>query len=313
MARAFTFPGQGSQIIGMGKDLADTYKAARELFEEVDEALQQNLSRLMWGGPPEELQLTENAQPALMAVSMAIMKVLEKEVGFNLASKVKWVAGHSLGEYTALAAAKTMSIADTARLLKLRGQSMQKAVPVGAGAMAALLGADLEQAKAAAAEGAKAGVCQVANDNAPGQVVISGATGAVEAAIAFAKTLGVKRAMLLPVSAPFHCALMQPAADAMAQALAKTAMIDPVVGLIANVTAGPVDDAEEIRRLLVDQVTGLVRWRESVEYMAANGVDTMIELGAGKTLSGMAKRINPDLTLHSISSPQELDTFVKTL
>ena len=313
MASAFTFPGQGSQTVGMGKDLADTYKAARELFEEVDEALQQNLSRLMWAGPPEELQLTENAQPALMAVSMAIMKVLEKEVGFNLAGKVKWVAGHSLGEYSALAAAKTMSVADTARLLKLRGQSMQKAVPVGVGAMAALLGAELEQAKAAAAEGAKVGVCQVANDNAPGQVVISGSTGAVEAAIAFAKTLGVKRGMLLPVSAPFHCALMQPAADAMAQALAKTAMIDPAVGLIANVTAAVVDDAEEIRRLLVSQVTGLVRWRESIEYMAANGVDTIVELGAGKVLSGMAKRINPDLILHSISSPQELDAFVKTL
>jgi len=313
MARAFTFPGQGSQIIGMGKDLADTYKAARELFEEVDEALQQNLSRLMWGGPPEELQLTENAQPALMAVSMAIMKVLEKEVGFNLASKVKWVAGHSLGEYSALAAAKTMSVADTARLLKLRGQSMQKAVPVGVGAMAALLGAELDQAKAAAAEGAKTGICQVANDNAPGQVVISGARDAVEAAIAFAKTLGVKRGMLLPVSAPFHCALMQPAADAMAEALANTAMIDPAVGLIANVTAGPVDDAEEIRRLLVSQVTGLVRWRESIEYMAANGIDTIVEIGAGKVLSGMAKRINPDLTLYGISSPQELDSFVKTL
>ncbi len=313
MARAFTFPGQGSQIVSMGKDLAETYKSARELFEEVDEALQQNLSRLMWGGPPDELQLTENAQPALMAVSMAIMRVLEKEAGFNLASKVKWVAGHSLGEYSALAAAKTMSVADTARLLKLRGQSMQKAVPVGVGAMAALLGAELDQAKAAAAEGAKTGICQVANDNAPGQVVISGARDAVEAAIAFAKTLGVKRGMLLPVSAPFHCALMQPAADAMAEALANTAMIDPAVGLIANVTAGPVDDAEEIRRLLVSQVTGLVRWRESIEYMAANGIDTIVEIGAGKVLSGMAKRINPDLTLYGISSPQELDSFVKTL
>ena len=313
MARAFTFPGQGSQTVGMGKDLADTYKAARELFEEVDEALQQNLSRLMWQGPPEELQLTENAQPALMAVSMAIMKVLEKEVGFNLASKVKWVAGHSLGEYSALAAAKTMSVADTARLLKLRGQSMQKAVPVGVGAMAALLGAELDQAKAAAAEGAKLGICQVANDNAPGQVVISGSVAAVEAAIAFAKTLGVKRGMLLPVSAPFHCALMQPAADAMRDALAKTPMIDPAIALIANVTAAPVDDAEEIRQLLVTQVTGMVRWRESVEYMASNGIDTIVELGSGKALSGMAKRINPDLTLHSISSPQELDAFVKTL
>ena len=310
MASAFTFPGQGSQTVGMGKDLADTYKAARELFEEVDEALQQNLSRLMWAGPPEELQLTENAQPALMAVSLAVVRVLQQaKPGFI--GQARCVAGHSLGEYSALAAAKTMSVADTARLLKLRGQSMQKAVPVGVGAMAALLGAELEQAKAAAAEGAKVGVCQVANDNAPGQVVISGSTGAVEAAIAFAKTLGVKRGMLLPVSAPFHCALMQPAADAMAQALAKTAMIDPAVGLIANVTAAVVDDAEEIRRLLVSQVTGLVRWRESIEYMAANGVDTIVELGAGKVLSGMAKRIKPDLTLYSISSPQELDAFVR--
>ncbi len=313
MARAFTFPGQGSQAVGMGKDLADTYKAARELFEEVDEALKQNLSRLMWQGPPEELQLTENAQPALMAVSMAVIRVLEKEGGFNLAAKVKWVAGHSLGEYSALAAARAMSVADTARLLKLRGQSMQKAVPVGRGAMAALLGADLDTATAAAAEGAKLGVCQVANDNAPGQVVISGALAAVEAAIAAAKTMGVKRGMLLPVSAPFHCALMQPAADAMAEALTKTALTDPSVGLIANVTAGLVDDAEEIRRLLVSQVTGLVRWRESVEYMAANGIDTVVEIGAGKVLNGMAKRINPDLRLYNISSPQELDAFVKTL
>lgn len=313
MARAFTFPGQGSQSVGMGKPLAETYKTARELFEEVEDALQQKLTRLMWEGPPEELQNTENAQPALMAVSLAVMRVLEKDVGFNLSSKVKWVAGHSLGEYSALAAAKSMSVADTARLLKLRGQSMQKAVPVGAGAMAALLGADLNTARAAAAEGAKVGVCQVANDNAPGQIVISGDAGAVEAAIAAAKTMGVKRGMLLPVSAPFHCALMQPAADAMAEALGRTRMIDPAVGLIANVTAEPVDDAVEIRRLLVAQVTGLVRWRESIEYMAANGIDTLVEIGAGKVLSGMAKRINPDLATHSIATPQELDAFVKTL
>jgi [acyl-carrier-protein] S-malonyltransferase len=313
MARAFTFPGQGSQSVGMGKSLAETYKSARELFEEVEDALQQKLTRLMWQGPLEELQLTENAQPALMAVSLAVMRVLEKDVGFNLSSKVKWVAGHSLGEYSALAAAKSISVADTARLLKLRGQSMQKAVPVGAGAMAALLGADMETARAAAAEGAKLGVCQVANDNAPGQIVISGGAGAVEAAIAAAKTMGVKRGMLLPVSAPFHCALMQPAADAMAEALGQTRMIDPAVGLIANITAEPVDDAVEIRRLLVAQVTGLVRWRETIEYMAANGVDTIIELGAGKVLSGLAKRINPDLATHSIATPQELDAFVKTL
>jgi len=313
MARAFTFPGQGSQSVGMGKDLAETYQAARELFEEIEDALQQKLTKLMWQGPPEELQLTENAQPALMAVSLAIMRVLEKEAGLNLASKVKWVAGHSLGEYSALAAAKSMSVPDTARLLRLRGQSMQKAVPAGAGAMAALLGADMETALAAAAEGAKSGVCQVANDNAPGQIVISGSTAAVEAAIAAAKTMGVKRGMLLPVSAPFHCSLMQPAADVMAGALGSTRMIDPAVGLIANVTAEPVDDANEIRGLLVSQVTGLVRWRETIEYMAAHGIDTIIELGTGKVLSGLAKRINPDLALHSVATPQELDAFVKTL
>lgn len=313
MARAFTFPGQGSQTVGMGKDLSDSFKSARELFEEIDEALKQNLSRLMWQGPAEELQLTENAQPALMAVSLAVMRVLEREAGFNLASKVKFVAGHSLGEYSALAAASAMGVADTARLLKLRGQSMQKAVPVGQGAMAALLGADLDAAKASAAEGAKTGVCQVANDNAPGQVVISGAVAAVEAAIAAAKARGVKRAMMLPVSAPFHCALMQPAADAMQEALAAISLNDPLAPLIANVTASPVDDAEEIRRLLVTQVTGLVRWRESVEYLAANGVDTVVEVGAGKVLSGMAKRINPDLAVLNISSPQELDAFVKGL
>ena len=313
MARAFTFPGQGSQSVGMGKDLAETYKAARELFEEIEDALQQKLTKLMWQGPPDELQLTENAQPALMAVSLAIMRVLEKEAGFNLASKVKWVAGHSLGEYSALAAAKSMSVPDTARLLRLRGQSMQKAVPAGVGAMAALLGADMETAQAAANEGAKTGVCQVANDNAPGQIVISGTAGAVEAAIAAAKTMGVKRGMLLPVSAPFHCALMQPAADAMAAALAGIRMIDPAVGLIANVTAEPVDDANEIRGLLVSQVTGLVRWRETIEYMAAHGIDTIVELGSGKVLSGLAKRINPDLALHGVATPQELDAFVKTL
>jgi [acyl-carrier-protein] S-malonyltransferase len=313
MARAFTFPGQGSQTVGMGKDLSDSFKSARELFEEIDEALKQNLSRLMWQGPAEELQLTENAQPALMAVSLAVMRVLEREAGFNLASKVKFVAGHSLGEYSALAAASAMGVADTARLLKLRGQSMQKAVPVGQGAMAALLGADLDAAKASAAEGAKTGVCQVANDNAPGQVVISGAVAAVEAAIAAAKARGVKRAMMLPVSAPFHCALMQPAADAMQEALAAISLNDPLAPLIANVTASPVDDSEEIRRLLVTQVTGLVRWRESVEYLAANGVDTVVEVGAGKVLSGMAKRINPDLAVLNISSPQELDAFVKAV
>jgi len=267
----------------------------------------------MWTGPAEELLLTENAQPALMAVSLAVMRVLEKDGGLDLGKAVKFVAGHSLGEYSALAAVRAISLADTARLLKLRGRAMQQAVPVGEGAMAALLGADLATATAAAAEGAKLGVCQVANDNAPGQVVISGSKQAVEAAIAIAKEMGVKRSMLLPVSAPFHCALMQPAADAMAQALAATKIIDPLVLLIANVTAAPVDDADEIRSLLVAQVTSLVRWRESVEYMAANEIDTVVELGAGKVLTGMAKRINPDLRALSIGTPQEVEAFLKTV
>lgn len=315
MARAFTFPGQGSQAVGMGQQLAEAMPAAREVFEEVNDALSQNLTRLMWEGPADELTLTENAQPALMAVSVAVARVLERDGGLDLGEKVKFVAGHSLGEYSALTAAGAIGLSDTARLLKLRGQSMQKAVPVGEGAMAALLGADLAQAEAAAATGAKAegAVCQVANDNAPGQVVISGARAAVEAAIAAAKEMGVKRGTLLPVSAPFHCALMQPAADAMAEALATIEIQAPIPALIGNVTAGIVEDPEEIRSLLVAQVTGMVRWRESVEFMAANGIDTIVELGAGKVLTGMAKRINRDLTGMAIGTPDEIDAFLKTL
>lgn len=315
MARAFTFPGQGSQAVGMGQQLAEAMPAAREVFEEVNDALSQNLTRLMWEGPEDELTLTENAQPALMAVSVAVARVLERDGGLDLGEKVKFVAGHSLGEYSALTVAGAVGLSDTARLLKLRGQSMQKAVPVGEGAMAALLGADLTQAEAAAAAGAEAAgaVCQVANDNAPGQVVISGARAAVEAAIAAAKEMGVKRGTLLPVSAPFHCALMQPAADAMAEALATIDIQVPIPALIGNVTAGIVEDPEEIRSLLVAQVTGMVRWRESVEFMAANGIDTIVELGAGKVLTGMAKRINRDLTGVAVGIPDEIEAFLKTL
>lgn len=315
MARAFTFPGQGSQAVGMGQQLAEAMPAAREVFEEVNDALSQNLTRLMWEGPADELTLTENAQPALMAVSVAVARVLERDGGLDLGEKVKFVAGHSLGEYSALTVAGAVGLSDTARLLKLRGQSMQKAVPVGEGAMAALLGADLTQAEAAAAAGAEAAgaVCQVANDNAPGQVVISGARAAVEAAIAAAKEMGVKRGTLLPVSAPFHCALMQPAADAMAEALATIDIQVPIPALIGNVTAGIVEDPEEIRSLLVAQVTGMVRWRESVEFMAANGIDTIVELGAGKVLTGMAKRINRDLTGVAVGIPDEIEAFLKTL
>lgn len=315
MARAFTFPGQGSQAVGMGQQLAEAMPAAREVFEEVNDALSQNLTRLMWEGPADELTLTENAQPALMAVSVAVARVLERDGGLDLGEKVKFVAGHSLGEYSALTVAGAVGLSDTARLLKLRGQSMQKAVPVGEGAMAALLGADLTQAEAAAAAGAEAAgaVCQVANDNAPGQVVISGARAAVEAAIAAAKEMGVKRGTLLPVSAPFHCALMQPAADAMAEALATIDIQVPIPALIGNVTAGIVEDPEEIRSLLVAQVTGMVRWRESVEFMAANGIDTIVELGAGKVLTGMAKRINRDLTGVAVGTPDEIEAFLKTL
>ncbi len=315
MARAFTFPGQGSQAVGMGQQLAEAMPAAREVFEEVNDALSQNLTRLMWEGPEDELTLTENAQPALMAVSVAVARVLEREGGLDLGEKVKFVAGHSLGEYSALTAAGALGLSDTARLLKLRGQSMQKAVPVGEGAMAALLGADLGQAEGAAEAGAKAeaAVCQVANDNAPGQVVISGARAAVEAAIAAAKEMGVKRGTLLPVSAPFHCALMQPAADAMAEALATIEIQAPIPALVGNVTAGIVEDPEEIRSLLVAQVTGMVRWRESIEFMVANGIDTVVELGAGKVLTGMAKRINRDLTGMAVGTPEEIEAFLKTL
>ncbi|MBF0679624.1 MAG: ACP S-malonyltransferase [Devosia sp.] len=310
---AFTFPGQGSQFVGMGKDLATAYPEARAVFEEIDEALGQRLSAILFEGPEDILRLTENAQPALMAVSMAIIRVLEAK-GVRLADHAAYVAGHSLGEYSALCAAGTFTVADTARLLRTRGQAMQKAVPVGHGAMAALLGLDLETARAVAAEAAQGEVCDVANDNAPGQVVISGGIAAVERAIEIAKARGAKRALQLPVSAPFHCSLMQPAADAMAAALSEVEMKTPVVPLVANVLAAPITDAGEIRQRLIEQVTGVVRWTESVTWLAGQGgVTTLVEIGAGKVLTGLAKRIAPDVTAQAVGAPADIDALVAQL
>jgi len=314
--RAFVFPGQGSQAVGMGQELAEAFPAAREVFEEVDEALGQNLSRLMREGPEDDLTLTENAQPALMAVSLAALRALEAEGGRALGELCGFVAGHSLGEYSALCAARSIPVADAARLLRLRGRAMQKAVPVGEGAMAAILGLDLEAAEAAAAEASEAAggaICAAANDNAPGQVVLSGARAAVEMAVEIAKEKGAKRAMLLNVSAPFHCDLMAPAADEMAAALAETDILPPAVPLIANVTAEPAVDPATIRQQLVDQVCGRVRWRESVLTMKREGVDTLIEIGAGKVLAGLAKRIDRELSASAINTPADLETFLKTV
>jgi len=314
MSLAFLFPGQGSQAVGMGADLAEAFAQARLVFEEVDDALGQKLAKLMREGPIEELTLTENAQPALMAVSLAVMRVLDKEFGVGV-DRAAFVAGHSLGEYSALAAAGSISIADTARLLKLRGQAMQRAVPVGAGAMASLIGpkADVALAEEAAKAGSAVGVCVVANDNNAGNVVISGDKAAVDLAIEKAKELGA-RAIPLNVSAPFHCPLMQPAADEMAQALAGAAIIQPRAPLIANITARPVHDPETIRALLVEQVTGRVRWRESVEWLAGEGSVTRVaEAGAGKVLSGMAKRIAPEVEATPLNSPADLEAFAKSL
>ncbi|EPY03131.1 ACP S-malonyltransferase [Magnetospirillum fulvum] len=313
MTRAFVFPGQGSQAVGMGRELAEAFPVARQVFEEVDDALSQKLSVLMAEGPEADLTLTENAQPALMAVSLAVVRVLESEGGLDLAQAATFVAGHSLGEYSALAAAGTFSIADTARLLKIRGQAMQKAVPVGVGAMAALLGAELELAHEIAAAAAEGEVCEAANDNGGAQVVVSGHKGAVERAMKIASERGVKRAVLLPVSAPFHCSLMQPAADAMAEALASVAMAAPKVPLVANVTAGKVTAPDEIRDLLVRQVTGTVRWRESVLFMKAQGVTSLVELGSGKVLGGLARRIDKELTGSSVGTPADVDAFLKSL
>jgi [acyl-carrier-protein] S-malonyltransferase len=311
VAAAFVFPGQGSQAIGMGKALAGTFPAARAVFDEVDVALGERLSAVIWEGPADRLTLTENAQPALMAVSLAAMRVLG-EKGLKLPAKVAYVAGHSLGEYSALAAAGAFSLADTARLLKTRGRAMQEAVPVGKGAMAALLGADLAQAQELAKAAAEGEVCEAANDNAPGQVVISGAKTAIDRAVVLAPKFGARRAVLLPVSAPFHCALMQPAADAMREALANVSINPPAVPLIANVLATAVSDPEAIRTRLVEQVTGLVRWRETMLFLKANGVSTVYEVGAGRVLTGIARRFE-GIEARSIGTPDELEAASATL
>lgn len=312
--RAFTFPGQGSQAVEMGKALADAYGPAREVFEQVDDALGEPLSRLMFEGPEEELVLTRNAQPALMAVSLAVVRVLEAESGKSVADMADYVAGHSLGEYSALAAARAIDVADAAKLLRLRGEAMQSAVPVGEGAMAALLGVSLEVAREIAAEGAAGGgVCDIANDNAEGQVVISGSKTAVEMAVEAAAGKGARKSVLLPVSAPFHCGLMAPAADAMADALATTDLRQPMVPLVANVLADKLEEPSEIRRRLVEQVTGMVRWRESVLWLAGNGVTDIVELGAGKVLTGLAKRIDRSLKGSAISAPEDIAAFLETL
>lgn len=313
--RAFVFPGQGSQAVGMGKALAEAFGPARLVFEEVDEALSQKLARLMFEGPESDLVLTENAQPALMAVSMAVLRVLEAEGGFTLGDKADYVAGHSLGEYSALAAAGAFTLADTARLLKLRGQAMQKAVPVGEGAMAALLNFDLGRARKVAAQAAEETklVCAVANDNDPSQVVVSGAKAAVERAGALALESGAKRSVMLPVSAPFHCPMMQPAADAMEEALDRIIIRMPVVPVIANVTAQPVSDPATIQKLLVEQVTATVRWRESVENMKSLNVDRVFELGAGKVLSGLVKRIDKEIEAQSVGQPADIEAALKIL
>lgn len=309
--RAFVFPGQGAQTIGMGKALADAYPSAGAIFQEVDDALGENLSALIWNGDIADLTLTRNAQPALMATSLAAMRALEAE-GIDM-SRASFVAGHSLGEYSALAAAGAISVADTARLLRIRGTAMQEAVPVGIGAMAVLLGLDFETAQAVAAEAAQGEICQAANDNDPSQVVVSGHKAAVERALLIAKEKGAKRAMLLPVSAPFHCALMAPAALVMADALDSVAISAPCVPLIANVRASAVTDPIEIRSLLVEQVTGSVRWRESVGYMAAQGVTEVWEIGAGKALIGMVRRINKDITTGAVGSPDDIAAAVAAI
>jgi [acyl-carrier-protein] S-malonyltransferase len=313
MTRALVFPGQGSQAVGMGRALAGAFPSARDVFEEVDEALRQSLSRVIFEGPEDELTLTENAQPALMAVSLAAMRVLERDGGLELARHVDCVAGHSLGEYSALAAARALSLADTARLLKRRGQAMQRAVPVGAGAMAALLGLELDAARSIVEEAAQGEVCAVANDNGASQVVVSGQKAAVERAVALAASRGAKRSIMLPVSAPFHCSLMAPAARAMEEGLAEVDLREPLVPLVANVTAATVSAPKEIKRLLVEQVTGLVRWRESVLAMKERGVHEMVELGAGRVLSGLARRIDREIATQAIGTPAEIEAFVKTL
>ena len=312
MSIAFIFPGQGSQAVGMGAELAKAYALARAVFAEIDEALGQSLSTLIWVGPEDQLTLTENAQPALMAVSLAVIRVLEAEKGLSLKESVAFVAGHSLGEYSALAAAGSLSLADTARLLKTRGQAMQAAVPVGEGAMAALLGADLSQAQELAKAASEGEVCAAANDNAPGQVVISGTRTAIERAVALAPKFGARRAVLLPVSAPFHCALMQPAAQVMQEALSKVKISAPSVPLVANVLAFAVSDPEAIRARLIEQVTGMVRWRESMLYLRDQGVDSLYEIGAGRVLTGLARRFE-GFEARSVGTPEELEAAATAL
>ncbi|QFU16196.1 ACP S-malonyltransferase [Microvirga thermotolerans] len=313
MKRAFIFPGQGSQAVGMGKALAENFPQARAVFDEVDDALSQKLSTLMWEGPADDLTLTANAQPALMAVSLAAMRVLEAEAGLDLKAQAAFVAGHSLGEYSALAAAGSLSVADTARLLRIRGNAMQSAVPVGQGAMAALLGLEYEAALEVAREAAQGEVCDAANDNGGAQVVVSGHKAAVERAVAIAQGKGAKRAVMLNVSAPFHSALMAPAAEAMREALATVAVHAPAVPLVANVTAAPVTDPDAIREGLVRQVTGTVRWRESVAFMAAQGVESFVEVGSGKVLTGLVKRIAPGATGSAVGTPEDVAAFKASL
>lgn len=313
MARAFVFPGQGSQSVGMARELAAAYPAARAVLDEVDDALGQKLSTLMFEGPIETLTLTENAQPALMAASMAVMRALEQEKGFVLKDRVSLVAGHSLGEYSALAASGALSVGDAARLLKLRGQSMQKAVPVGVGAMSALLGVGLDAARKIAADAAQGDVCDIANDNEPAQVVLSGHKTAIDRVPEVGKAHGLRRAVPLPVSAPFHCRLLQPAADAMAEALAKIDIKTPVVPVVANVLAAPISDPDEIRKRLVEQVTGTVRWRECVLAMVAGGVTELYEIGTGKVLSGLAGRIDKSLKATPVGTPADIDAVAAQL
>ena len=313
MSRAFVFPGQGSQEVGMGLALAEAFPAAKLVFEEVDDALETRLSKIMFDGPIEDLTLTENTQPALMAMSMAVMRVLEEEGGIKISEVVSFVAGHSLGEYSALAAAGAIPLAEAARLLQTRGEAMQAAVPVGKGAMAAILGPNLEDVESIAADAAEDQVCDVANDNSDGQVVVSGNTEAVERAVEIAKERGAKRAMMLTVSAPFHCALLDPAADVMTYALATANITAPNPPVVANVTAAPVSDPDEIRNLLVEQVTSRVRWRECVLAMRDLGVDELCEIGAGKVLTGLNRRIDRDLTGRAIGSPADIEEFLATL
>ena len=312
MTTAFTFPGQGSQAVGMGKLLADTFPEAKAVFDEVDDALDQKLSDIMWNGPEGDLTLTANAQPALMAVSLAAMRVLEAK-GLDLKASVSFVAGHSLGEYSALAAAGSLDVATAAKLLRVRGNAMQNAVPVGQGAMAALLGLDFEAAAEVAKDAAQGEVCQAANDNAPGQVVVSGHVAAVERAVEIAKARGARRAVLLPVSAPFHCSLMGPAAEAMSEALNNADIKAPVVPLVANVLAAPITDPVDIRDRLVEQVTGTVRWRESISWLAGEGVDTFVEVGTGKVLTGMVKRIAKEASGMAVNSPDDIDAVIEKL